>query len=244
MPLRYFFYVQQVFKGKVALKEIDFYPPQHSPGMFPSSDADFQIGRTYLVFLRPSAGSMKQLLDPEGYFTMYSALHDDEIVAVIDLTISKEEMAALNVEATKEARHEGFTFTPEFWKSFREAPTVDYKKEQQLVKFLRDVVLAKGANFRSVREYLGRPSRYYRQPGRIVYEYYLNEGVQKNATDKTITAELEISFGQDLAVKEAGLKYYRHEVSNEGNRVLNCIVEVPQEELVKQGLSKFTIEWP
>jgi hypothetical protein len=76
------FQVTKVYQGKVGGKSIYF-----NSAMLPKTEyvsAKLEVGRNYLVILRPNAESMK-IIKAGEYIPVWDALSDEEIIAIVEL---------------------------------------------------------------------------------------------------------------------------------------------------------------
>ena len=79
--LEAWFQIKKVYRGQVGGKSIYI---ERSTPKAEAAGTDLEVGREYLVFLRPSEESMKAIKAGE-YVPAWDALHDDEIIAVVGL---------------------------------------------------------------------------------------------------------------------------------------------------------------
>jgi len=80
--LESWFNVKRVYRGKVGGKTI-YINSRVSPKIHDVS-VNLQVGRDYLVLLRPNEESMKVLKAGE-YVPVWDALHGEEIIAIVEL---------------------------------------------------------------------------------------------------------------------------------------------------------------
>src|SRR5262249_38514761 len=109
----------------------------------------FADGRRYLVFLKPGDWPTQ-----EPYFDVGPS----EVIAVVDLSQSQAEEAALKVQSTRIEHRHGFDFTPANWEQFRNfTMAADPVACKQFQDFIESVVARPGASLARVRSYLGQP---------------------------------------------------------------------------------------
>jgi len=80
--LEAWFQIKKIYRGQVGGKSI--YIKRSLPPKTEDAGTDLEVGREYLVFLRPSEESMKAIRAGE-YVPAWDALHDDEIIAVVGI---------------------------------------------------------------------------------------------------------------------------------------------------------------
>jgi len=80
--LESWFRINKVYRGKVGGKSISI-----NRSMLPKAkevSAKLEVGRKYLVLLRPSSESLR-VLGAGEYVPVWDALHDEEIIAIVEL---------------------------------------------------------------------------------------------------------------------------------------------------------------
>ena len=80
--LEYWFLITKVYRGKVAGRSINI-----NSAMLPKNQyvsLKLEAGRDYLVLLRPSEKSM-EVIKKGRYVPVWDALHDEEIIAIVEL---------------------------------------------------------------------------------------------------------------------------------------------------------------
>lgn len=80
--LESWFNVKKVYRGKVGGKTI--YVNSRVPPKLNDMSAKLEVGRDYLVLLRPNDGSMKVIKAGE-YVPAWDALQSDEVLAIMEL---------------------------------------------------------------------------------------------------------------------------------------------------------------
>jgi len=91
MILRDAFAPTRVLRGVVKAPSIDLDLMALRGPEFPAAPGE---GRSYLLLLRPNAETAARLADPAGQLNMHERLGADQVVAIIDLSQSADEVAA------------------------------------------------------------------------------------------------------------------------------------------------------
>jgi hypothetical protein len=162
--------------------------------------ADFIEGRTYLVLLDPGPETLARLADPETVWGIHNEPHRGEVVAIVDLSQSREEAEALAVQASKSGEHGGYAFSPAGWETLRSSGVNDLGAQMQVLGFIRARVLAEGTTLGEVRSWLGEPDYWYASQAGFHYRYHLNAATREAPVEGMVSVQLGISFGMDLEI--------------------------------------------
>jgi len=153
----------------------------------------FAEGRCYLFFLRAPTKSLGS----------FEYVGPQEIVAVVDLSQSESEVAALKVRATRSQRHGGFEFTPSKWQEFRDTRMgTDASDCKEFQGFIEGVVARPCADLARVRSYLGEPDDWAANRQGFIYTCYLNHDPRAKPGD--LAGWIIMAFSPDRR-----LEYYR-----------------------------------
>lgn len=212
MPSRSIFKVKEVLKGCIAGESFDGYEQKGDWDKFPH---DYITGRTYIVFLDPRPESIKRLENASTIYRVYEKIENYEFVAVLDLSQTKEEYEALKTIASKSGKFGNYEFAPEKWTAFRNAETVDLQKQEEILPFILNIVLASGNKLKDVRSYLGVPDYYYINEDGYFHQYMFNLEAHNNPKDGVICSWLEIGF--DPKMKLIRYSFEHHKKTPEGN---------------------------
>ncbi len=230
------FTVQEVIKGSVAGDDTVI---TVSSGPEPNFPPYFVDGRTYLLLLRPGEETARRLNDPEDRLLVGPGLVLSETVAVIDLSKSRAEADAVNVQATRSGQYDGFEFTPARWRQLREADEIDLGAQSEFLPFLQNVVLVEGATTADIRSYLGEPDFWRAGANSFTCHYELNR--QRPKPENSISGRLEIRSDGDTRLVGYVVVFYEHwSQRTEHNgyvRTSHNIRSLDDEELAALGLS-------
>jgi hypothetical protein len=207
-PIGHAFTVASVLKGDVPFKEVVSPDFGLKGERFPDA---LVTGRKYLVLLKPSEGTLKRMQEPEAGSVRLAGLGGDEVVAIVDLSQGKAEAEAIRIQSTRSGSYQGFEFTPEKWAAIREAKKIDLEQQKQLVPFLQNVVLAKGATLGQVRSYLGKPGYQTANAEGFTYYYDFNSGEEPQQGD--ISGSLTAHFTPGLALDQYEIHFTRCEIT-------------------------------
>lgn len=225
------FEAQEVLKGEIGRPDfdVDMSFRVNPDGTRVRSEDEFPHdllrGRTYLVFLKPSAESQAILADAKKFFNAYTAIGEDETVAIVDISKSEKEAEAEKVAATSSGTYKGFTFTPEAWASLRASKEVDVNQQSRFMEFIEHVVLPGGADVVEVRSYLGAPDYHYTNDDGIFYRYYLSADLCRNPREGVPITTLEFSFNHDLRLADYDVEHHRYDAAEK------CLREISDEEI-------------
>ncbi|MCX5675631.1 MAG: hypothetical protein NTX87_11550 [Planctomycetota bacterium] len=230
MPIQSTFVVGEWLKRAGAVKEFDVHACGGESGPFPH---DLVTGRKYMVFMKPDPEGLARLNDAKTVFRLDTAIRSTDLVAIIDLSQTKEEAEAEKVVATKSGALDGFEFTPEKWARLRQAERTDFAEQGRFLRFIEQGVLKPGATLADVRSWLGPPDRYYRNEDGLYYEYALNLPAYNKPRVDAVFTRLEVSFAPCVALAGHSIKHYKYtEVTPESQ----IIRELTAEERRQLGL--------
>jgi hypothetical protein len=203
-PVLSAFVVKKWLKGAGAAEEFVAEVYGGEPGPFPHC---LVTGRMYMVIMKPGPESLARLKDPQLDFR---PVRNIELVAIVDLSQSKEEAEAEKVTATKSGTYEGYEFTPAKWEKLRQAKKVDFAEQGRILKFIEKVVLAGNPAVARVRSYLGTPDRWYWNEDGLWYEYRLNLEAYNNPRVDAVFSELKLQFGFGLVLKGYSVRHCKY----------------------------------
>ena len=230
------FEVREVLKGEIGRPDfdVDMCFRVNPDGTRVRSEDEFPHdllwGRTYLVFLKPSTESQAILAHSKKFFNVYTAIGEDEMVAIVDISKSKEEAEAEKVVATRSGTYEGFSFTTEAWENLRASKEVDVKLQSRFIEFIEHVVLPGGVGIVKVRSYLGAPDYHCMNEDGIFYEYCLNAELHRTPREGVPITTLNFSFSHKLILTDYDVEHHKYDATDE------CVHEISDEEAERLGL--------
>lgn len=151
----------QVLDGKLAPVPVDLDLLTEGSGPRPPYYVE---GRTYLVLLRPTKDTARLL--KKGETTLDDRVSADEIVAILDLSMSEEEADSLVAEASRSSEWRGSSIAPETWAALRAKGDPDPLRAALPV--LIQQVLVPGTPYTDVQAWLGTPDVLW-SPTRVEY---------------------------------------------------------------------------
>lgn len=235
MFTRHAFTPRRVLRGEVKARAIDVRAMDLKGGNFPRALAE---GREYLVLLRPSADTRSVLADPQGMFSMATALGPDEVVAVVDLSQTETEARDEATAAHRSGTRDGFEFSPTVWAAARDAATVTREQHAGLAGFIAATLLARpGATTAEVRAWLGAPDTEERwSGGRLVYRYWLSRTNYSAPVDKGVYGQVELQMVGGKLVR-GSINYFRWVF----RPMEQASIEIPEAELQGLGLAAYRL---
>ena len=204
MPVVSTFVVKEWLKGAGAVKEFVAEVYGGETGPFPHC---LVMGRMYMVIMKPGPESLARLKDPQLDFR---AVRNIELVAIVDLSQTKEEAEAEKIAATKSGSYEGYEFTPAKWERLRQAKKIDFAEQGRMLKFIEKVVLADNPAVAHVRSYLGPPDHWFWNEDGLWYEYRLNLEAYNNPRVGAVFSKLVLYFGSGLVLKGYSVSHCKY----------------------------------
>ena len=235
MILRDAFTPTRVLRGVVRAPSIDL---DMMALRGPAAPAALGEGRSYLLLLRPSAEIAARLADPEGHLGMHERLGADQVVAIIDLSQSADEVAADEVSASRSGARDGLRFDPGSWAAARAAPTISAAQHEPIARFLAAELLASpGTPVAEARAWVGAPDTQTRVGDRtLIYRYWLARPEYERPIADGVYGQLELEF-HDRRLARGGVSYFRWHFQPG----VQSSIEVPAEELQRLGLRRYRL---
>ena len=234
MPARYYFDVgkRMTIKGKIGRMAVDF----NTCGLNPKTTPPFFLeDRKYLVFMDPKPENINILTNQEAFFTLFNLIENEEIISIIDISQNKTEAESLSVKSHKKGSFKGFEFTPEKWKSLRNAKKSNVKEHNTYIPFIQNIVLTKNATLKHIRSYLGDPDdQYISETGCYQACYNLNSLVMEHERIGETYCMLELNFSDSLILMDYNIYYFKY-FAEENMCGTKSITE---EEIKKLGLTR------
>ncbi len=231
------FIIGHVLCGEVTAPEVTVDGPRTQGPSYPRSFAE---GRHYLLFIRPGELGRRVLAEAQGTGLLHDRLGPDEVVAIVDLDASKEELAAEAVVASRSGEHAGFRFDQAAWMELRTAKEIDAARHRGLVAFLEQSVLLGHAPLADVRAWLGPPDRQemYRGGGRRDI-YKLARGVIEGDRDGLPYGTLELSYDDALRLHRVRLEYTKMKATKR----MYVAEDLTPQQMAKRGLPSLNVRW-
>lgn len=231
------FIIGHVLRGEVTAREVTIDGTKTQGPSYPRSFAE---GRHYLVFIRPGELGLRVLADPQGTGLLHDRLGPDEVVAIVDLDASEEELAAEAVVASRSGEHAGFRFDQSVWTGLRTAREIDAAAHRGLVAFLEHSVLLGWAPLADVRAWLGPPDRQELFTGGARHDVYkLARGVIDGNRDGLPYGTLDLWYDDALRLTRVKLEYTKMKVTTR----LYIAEDLTPAQIAKRGLPTLNLRW-
>ncbi len=235
MILRDAFAPTRVLRGVVAAPAIDL---DLGSLRGPAYPAAFSEGRDYLLLLRPSAAMTARLADPRGAQSMHERLGADQVVAIVDLSQSADEVAADEVTASRSGVQDGLRFDPVRWADARGAATISADQHEPVARFLAARLLqSPGMSLAEARAWVGAPDDQIRIGDRtLIYRYWLARDQYAKPVADGVYGQLELVF-DDRRLARGSITYFRWHVKPQEQ----SSIEIPAEQLRGLGLHSYRL---
>lgn len=191
MPASHTFEVEEVLlAGSLARPTIDLAPPYEPSLDWPGEVRD---GARYLLFLAPSESSQALLADENEHFGVYTQLGQSEIVAMVDLGATPEELAERRGAVERHGEMEAYELDDERWKALRKTPGVSPEELMSALFALRNDRFAQWQTRDDVIAALGPPDRTRKEKGEVIDTYFVNAADAEHPSETTFVAQIELT---------------------------------------------------
>lgn len=204
MPMSRTFTVEEVLvRGPLGRDTIDLAPPGTPSERWPH---DLRDGRRYLLFLSPSADSQALLASEDHSFGVYTQLHEPEIVAIVDLDATLEDVQAQRRAAQTHVEREAYVLDNARWQALRSTTGVTGPELMSALHALQTDRLPHWQTRAEALADLGDPDETGREDGETVDTYFVNLRDMQPPTEGRFVARIQL-----VSTPEGTLHAYREE---------------------------------
>ncbi len=230
--LRQAFEIERQLRGFIPRPDFEVSLIDTHESAFPGRLID---GRRYLVLLAPGASAEQWLLDPSHVFNVRARLWSTDLVALIDLEATEQEVALRRADVARWSDWEGSTFSVPRWQELRRATTVDLHEVGRAMHLIRRQVIDDSSTRAQLRQQIGPPDRQAQSGAIDIYELSLAVG-RSGPVDGTLLGRIELEYAPTTWALRAYSE--RFDIVDDGETR-----EATAEEIREQGLTLYEVNF-